>query len=228
MIRLSISPKFVRKVTLVLCLLVFGLTALSLFFDVFNLVSQADGEGEKMLLFSLNGEQNIPSWYSSSMRLICAILLAAIAVAARESGYRFHWMSLSVIFLYLSIDELASIHEKVGSALAERFDTSGFLTYAWVIPYAFLVFVFVLVYTRFLYDLPASTRLAFLAAGILFVGGALGVEMVNGRTDDTYGTAHLTYILGSYIEEVLEMLGELGFFYALLSYISLYVKEIRL
>ncbi len=228
MVQISISPKFIRKVALVLCSLVFGLAALSWIFDVLNLVSQAVGGGMELTLFALNGEQNVPTWYSSSMRLICAILLAVIAIAAGESEYRRHWMGLSAIFLYLSVDELASIHEKVGSILEERFDTGGFLTYAWVIPYAFLVLVFVLLYTRFLYNLPANTRLLFFAAGTLFVGGALGVEMVNGRTDDLYGGEHLAYLLGSYIEEVFEMLGELTFFYALLSYIGLHVKEVEL
>lgn len=42
-----------------------------------------------------------------------------------------------------------------------------------------------------------------------------------------YGTSKLTYSLLTHIEEILEMLGIVVLFYALLLYISSFVKELR-
>jgi len=227
-VQLSISPKFIRKIALILCSLVFGLTALSLIFEVFNSASQAGGGDGRITLFALGSDGNVPQWYSASMLLVCAVLLAAIAGAAETGSHRIRWKGLSAVFVYLSVDEAASIHEKLSSVLEARFSPSGVFSYAWVIPYAFLVLVFVLFYAKFLYDLPANTRLLFLAAGVLFVGGALGAEMINARSDSSYGREHLAYFLGTHIEELAEMLGVLVFFYALLSYIGLHVEEVEL
>lgn len=231
-LQLSISPKFARQFIALLVLVAVGLAMLSLAFEFVNSLlldsaSQSGGDGGKMQLFALGADGNVPQWYSASLLLLCSILLALITAAAAENNHRTRWMGLSIIFLYLSVDEAASIHEKVSSVLEARFSPEGILSYAWVIPYGLLTLVFVLAYLKFVRDLPSATRWLFIIAGAFYVGGALGLEMVNAGTDDLFGRDNLIYILGTHLEEVFEMLGVSVFLYALLLYISSNVREIN-
>jgi hypothetical protein len=170
----------------------------------------------------VDGEGNIPAWYSASLFLLCSFLLAAIAFAQRQhhGGQVVRWLVLSLIFLFLSLDETAQLHELSIQPLRDIFGATGFLHYAWIIPAGICVALFVLGYLSFLAKLPPRTRWLFLMAGALFVGGALGVEAVSGKHASLHGEQNLTYHLIITIEELLEMAGLVVFIYALLDYIS--------
>ena len=153
-----------------------------------------------------------------------------------------HWSILSGIFLLMSIDEVAKIHEALGETVAAvlgfvGYSPGGLLYAAWVIPGAIFVFVVALAYLRFFFDLPKKTRLWFLVAGALFVVGALGMEMLNSRLSSFYGWEGLESMpnkvkmiiaVQTALEELFEMSGVVVFIYALLSYASSYVNEISL
>ncbi len=170
----------------------------------------------------LDGEGNIPSWYSASLLLLCSLLLSLITVAHRKhgSGPVVHWLLLSLIFAFLSLDETAQLHELAISPLRGMFGATGFLYYAWIVPAGVCVALFVLGYLRFLAKLPARTRRLFVAAGAIFVGGAIGVEAVSGMQASVHGEQNLKYHLIITLEELLEMAGLLVFIYALLDHIS--------
>jgi len=236
-IHLHISPKFARTTALILGLIALGLTFLSVVshllssfssFGPISALNQLGNEhGEIWWYFDLNMEQNIPTWYSSSMLLLCSLLLAAIAVSAKRSGYGLYWKGLFFVLLFMSIDEATAIHEKVAFALRELLNTNSFLYYAWVLPYGTLVLLFGILYLTFLRDLPGQTRRLFIAASILFVGGALGGDVVEGYYDTLLGPSNLATVIAVHIEETLEMLGEVVFFYALLLHISLHVRTLH-
>ena len=46
------------------------------------------------------------------------------------------WTRLALVFVYLSLDEALSFHERLNRPVRDLLDTSGALYYAWVIPYA--------------------------------------------------------------------------------------------
>ena len=179
-------------------------------------------------LFDVDKEGNIPSTYSSFALLFCCILLAIIAIIKHKQGdrYAFQWKCLSLIFLYLSVDEAASIHELAIDPLRQALNLGGIFYFAWVIPGAILVGIFVLAYLKFLMSLPAKTRNLFIIAGLTFVGGALGIELVGGAYADAYEQTKLAYSIITTIEEGLEMLGILVFIYALLDYIETFIKSV--
>lgn len=170
----------------------------------------------------VDGEANIPAWYSASLLLLCSFLLAAIAFAEKRQrgGHFLHWLALSLIFAFLSLDETAQLHELSIAPLRDIFGTTGFFYYGWIVPAALCVTLFVLAYLRFLASLPARTRRLFLLAGSIFVGGAIGVEAVSGKHASLQGEQNLTYHLIITVEELLEMAGVVLFIYALLDYIS--------
>lgn len=233
-VQLSISPKFAKAAASVLGLVMLGLALLSIaseFLSSYLLPgpsSQADEGNGGIQLFELDSEGGIATWYSSSMLLVCAGFLAIIAIANRRSIYKIQWAALSFIFLYLSADEAASIHEKASFVTDKLIPVSGFADYSWVILYAPLVLIFVLAYLKFVRDLPVETKRLFIVAGFLYVVGALGMEAVGGVYAILYGSSNIGYSLLIHLEEVLEMSGIVVFFYALLVHMGFHTRELRI
>ena len=169
-------------------------------------------------LFDLNGERNVPAWFSSSMLLLCSVLIAAVAHSERRGGGRdaLRWRGLSAIFLVMSVDEAVQIHEQTIDPLRSVFGTGGIFHYAWSVLGLAFVLVFAAAYLPFVARLDAPTRRLFVASGALYVGGALGMEFVQGWHDGLYGVDGTTALITT-VEEVLEMSGVVVFVYALLS-----------
>nr|WP_158651823.1 hypothetical protein [Marinobacterium profundum] len=106
-------------------------------------------------LFDFNAEKNIPTLYSSIALVFASILLLFISIIHRNKHEPyFLWGVLSFIFLFLSIDEISSIHENLGTPTRDFFGASGLLYYAWVIPYGVFLVVFLISYFKFLLVLP--------------------------------------------------------------------------
>jgi hypothetical protein len=88
--------------------------------------------------------------------------------------------------------------------------------------------VFGLSYLKFLLHLPAKTRWRFVVAATLYLGGAIGMELIGGRYADLHGMENLAYSMTATVEESLEMAGVIVFIYTLLNYIADNYQEIRL
>jgi hypothetical protein len=179
--------------------------------------------------FYLDHERSIPTLYMGALLLLCAFLLTGITLSRRAVGasYVRHWAILAIVFLYLSTDELLSIHEETVEPLRSIVGIGGGLLYfAWVVPALSLVLIFGLLYAKFVFDLPAKIRLLFLISGSLYVAGSLGLEMVGGYYASSYGTESAGFIVETTAEELLEMLGLAVFTYALLEFMRSYVEEI--
>ena len=179
-------------------------------------------------LFNLDKELNYPTWYQSFTLLFCAILLAIIAAAKKVDSDRYfgHWKALSFIFLFLALDETISIHEiLIIPDLRSVLHLGGIFYYIWVIPGAIFVLIFAKSYLNFLTNLPRKSRCLFFLSGLIYVGGALGMEMIGGYYADLYGQRNLGYALITNAEEFLEMMGIVIFSYALMSYMNLYMQS---
>jgi hypothetical protein len=170
--------------------------------------------------FNLDKEKNIPSAYAACSLVLCAVLLGYIAHAkrARRLPAR-HWWILAGIFVFLGLDEFVKIHERLTIPLRRALHVSGLLYYAWIIPYSVLTLTLCVSYGAFLWQLPRRIRWLFISAGSLFVGGAVGMEMLSGWYFTLHRVQDQTYVLLATIEEILEMSGVILFMYALLAYI---------
>ena len=168
--------------------------------------------------FSLSHEENLPTWFSSVLLFSCGLVLAAIAAGKQRTRavYIRHWWGLAAAFFYISLDEVVQIHEHASG----WFDTGGVLYFDWVIPASIVVAIFAASYLGFLAHLPRRSRRLFVAAGILYVGGALGMELPLGWWTDRAGRDNLTYALIDLVEESLEMIGASLFLYALVEYVA--------
>lgn len=237
----SVPPNLAGKVARLLTGVVLGLTFASLAAGFFRYVMDpSEGYFQRLFeLFDVGKEANIPTWYSTVALLICSTLLAVITVTKKRLGgsYVLHWGVLSGIFLLLSVDELSQIHEVMGSLLKAAlvefagFHPSGVLFFAWVIPGAIFAALVALAYLRFLTHLPSRIRLIFIAAGVLYVTGALGLEMVSSRQEAIYwgeempGGVTVFVNLVTTAEELFEMLAIVILIYALISYIASHLES---
>ncbi len=169
----------------------------------------------------VDGEANIPAWFSAALLLVAALLLGGIASAHRQSGERtFPWRLLSLVFVLLSLDEIVQLHELSIRPLREHFQASGLLYYPWIVPAGICASTLVIGYSGFLTVLPGRTRWLFVGAGAIYVLGALGVEAVSGLQASLHGERTGRYHLIVTFEELLEMTGVAMFIYALLDYIG--------
>ena len=173
-------------------------------------------------LFDFVVEANLPTWFSSIILAIASMLLALITGTERAVGGRFvrHWAVLSVVFAVLSLDEIAQLHEKMMAPSREFFGASGLLYFAWVIPAGFFVLILGAVYFRWLIALPRHTRRLFVVAALVFIGGALGLELFEGQLSESGRYFDATYMVLVTIEESAEMLGVIVFVYALAQYLA--------
>ncbi len=184
--------------------------------------------------FSVNAESTIPNWYSATILLIAAGLLALIAAAKYRTNapYRGYWLALSIIFLYLSIDEGAAVHEIFSDPLHTALNTSGFLGFGWQLAAAPLLLIFGFLYLRFVFHLPPRTRNLVILSGVIYVGGAFFGDAVQANQLSLDGGDKLTllYLAIGTVEELMEMMGIALFIYTLLSYMAEthYAYEFRL
>jgi hypothetical protein len=178
--------------------------------------------------FSLSVEHNVPTWWSSSLLLACSIVLVAItATKTRRAGdHKTRWAVLAAIFCYMSLDELAQIHEWLNNLPALE-NLHGLIYYGWVIPAGVVVLIFAASYLKFLFHLPPDTRSKVAMAGALYVGGALGVELLLGAWTDRHGELNLTWAMIDMAEEAMEIMGSSLFLYALIEYVGRTCPDLR-
>lgn len=234
---ISISTTKVLRLLISVAVLLAGLSIVVSFYETWAASPNTRSDNPNLgfsKLFDLRKEESIATWYSSFLLLLCSALLALIFASKKQERGRYvrHWMGLSIVFLYLSVDESSTIHEKLGPVTRTflgylGLKPGGLLSHAWVIPAGALVLVFVLAYARFFLCLPSKQKLLFFVSGFLYVGGALGVEMLNGLLISVYGRQQgVPALILPTFEESLEIAGIVVFAYALLSYIGSWLGEV--
>lgn len=175
-------------------------------------------------LFDLDAELNVPTWFSSAVLLIAAGLCAVVAADARAAGgpYVRHWQVLAGLLLVMSLDETAAIHETTLRPLRMLLPSDGIFYITYVIPGLVVAVVVGLAFVPFLRHLPPPIRWYVVGAGGLYVGSAVGMEMLEGRHQALYGTGwSLVHTAMTIVEEVGEMSSVVLLVHALLGYVAL-------
>ncbi|MDX2377352.1 hypothetical protein M4I32_11135 [Microbacterium sp. LRZ72] len=163
--------------------------------------------------FDMDAEVSIPTWYSTVLLALIGVALLA-AGRLRDAGRgRLPWYALGAGFLYLSLDEGAALHESLMYATRNALGiTGGPLWYAWVIPVGIALALVSPLLLWFALRLTPVTRMLMLVAAVLYVGGALGIEILGAGigaqveslerdADDT-----IVWVLAG-VEETLEVAG---------------------
>ena len=167
-------------------------------------------------LLDVGREQSIPTYVSVIKLLLASILIFIIYSYERtnkniDAGY---WLFLSILFLYLSVDESAKVHEKFASVhrflVRQELSSPILNSHLWLPFGGLFVLVVSIVLYSFLRKLPKDTRRYFLVAGSVFVLGAIGFEYLgalmleNGIAESRMD---MVYLVCGLFEEGFEMYG---------------------
>jgi hypothetical protein len=176
-------------------------------------------------MFNITREDGLASWFAVTQTFIVALVLWAIfAVNTRDQGKRLQrsgWLILALFFTYMSIDDGAMVHERLGTASKNLGEdsaisqmTSDFPSYAWhalfLLPLTCIGMFMLWFLWRTLTD--KVSRIGIIAALGLF-GIAVAMDYIEGLEQgytplaDAYGwsLSSLRHFTKS-IEEFLEML----------------------
>lgn len=161
--------------------------------------------------FYVDMENNLPTAYQFLALLSCSLVIAVTP----HDQYVKHWKILAIIFAFLAFDEAASIHELTIQPMWRLFgNLHGVWQPKWVIFGLAGVLVVGLYYLKFLFHLAPRERIQVILAAAIYVGGAVGVEMLTGlfvdSSDPTF-KENLFYATMAHVEEGMEMFGILIF-----------------
>ena len=161
--------------------------------------------------FNLNEETNLPTYYSSFLLGFGGALLLLTSRMVRQTGGPMvgRWRVLGFGFLAMSFDEFGSIHEKIGSFITLHFRAPqhGVLHFNWLIFGLPFVGVLGAIFLPFVLRLAAPLRNSLILAGCIYVGAAVGLEMIGSWYSDRFGEENLGYATEVLVEETMEMTG---------------------
>jgi hypothetical protein len=174
-------------------------------------------------------EQNLPTYFGMLLILGNAVLLGLIARFRHGQRDAWCWKVLVVGFFYLAFDEGFHVHENWVQPVRQWLggDRFGLFYFAWVVPGLLIALTVGVVLAGFLRRLPLAYRVRFLVSALMFLGGCLGMEMLNGRYQEVHGPESLVVHLMSDLEEAMEMAGMILFMNALCRYLAEFAPDIR-
>jgi hypothetical protein len=113
------------------------------------------------------------------------------------------------------------LHENLSQPFHDRYNTSGLLYYAWVIPYGIAVFILAIFFLPVWWRMEKRIRFLFALSGAIYVIGAIGLEMVGGREFEKLGD-QLSFkcSLIAALEESFELAGLILLIYTVLLMVS--------
>lgn len=202
-----------------------GVVGVLLVFSLFGQFSRFILEHGRLLgfveEFNVDLENNIPTYFSGVLLLGAGALCGLVAWTRQQWDRPFgrHWAVLGFLLAYVSVDEVAEIHERTISPLRDLLGADGLLYYAWVVPAMGILLVLAVVYARFFWHLPRRWKGWFALAAGTYLSGALGVEVLGGLYASQYGVNTFSYALITTVEEGLEMMGTVLFLYALVAFL---------
>lgn len=172
--------------------------------------------------FDVNAERSIPTWYATSLLLACGLTLGVIAHFKRQQRepYRVHWLLLALTFVAMSVEEVAGLHEETVEPLAPWVSHIPWLVFGWVVLGVLAVILFGVVFFRFWRHLAPRTRFLTALAAVVYIGGSVVFEILDGYEYALRGDTQLYWLMNSF-EELFEMLGCVIFLYALLDHLAI-------
>lgn len=222
-----------KKIIRVLSFCTVILLIINIFLQTLHYAFNIKFRGFSMLrnLFNADLENNIPTIFSYAILLFATLLLAIISIVKKnqKDKNQILWWIITCIFFLVGTDEILGSHELMAISLRKIFNFSGFFFFAWVIPFAIILFLLSIIFFKFIFlYLPPQTRKKFIIAAIIYIGGALGLEFIGGYFFTNWGGDNLSWIILTTFEEGLEMVGIIYFILALLEYFQNQIGQVLL
>ncbi|WP_340119318.1 hypothetical protein [Pelagibius sp. 7325] len=186
---------------------------LSLVQDLLIFLAPEAGFSDRIYRLDVDTEASLPTWYSTSLLSLCALLLLLIGLQVNSQSRlkALPWFILTAIFAVLSLDEIATLHEGLSALLSARMDNSGLFYFAWTVPALIVCVAGLICFVPFILSFKGFDRVLLVSSAIVFLSGAIGMEMLGGAEAETGGIATLHYRMLTTLEETLEFAGVLLF-----------------
>lgn len=162
--------------------------------------------------FNFATEANVPTYYNTVLIFLVAQTFFVLGKlhTPTEKAIKNYLFGMAGIFIFLSIDELAGIHEWFSYGLPQHFGIGGegMFKFAWIIPYGIALIVFGIYSLKFLKSLERPRLVKYFGAGFLYLMGVFVMEALGGWfVDKNNGIETLEYYLFfTTPEETFEML----------------------
>lgn len=165
-------------------------------------------------------EGNITTFYSALVLLAAAAaaLFNAYGIPRQEAvgvkRYLPGWRTLAVIFVYLAFDEAAQFHEQVSRFGPHFSEGLAFLGQrSWVVFYVPLAAICAVAFIPFLRRLSGLDAALMIMSGIVYVFGAVGLELVGSwqLTSEGLSKGDMIVALRAVAEEASEIFGVILF-----------------
>jgi hypothetical protein len=134
--------------------------------------------------------------------------MSVTGVSLRGCSPCFRWMN-------------TGMHEAAGSILSKFIGREGIFYHSWPILGILGIGAVAKTYWRLVSELPTRTRRLLILSAFILVGGAIGVEVVQGYYAYQYGLANAGYELIAYLEELMELSGMALFLYTFISQLEI-------
>ncbi len=160
--------------------------------------------------FDVDREQNVPTWWSSMLLMVGALLAAISAAESRQRRSRAapRWVLLSLVLALASMDEFLALHEMMSSPMRAHFAAiSKVVRHAWVVPGFLIATAAAFGLLPLLRDVSPRVRAWMICAAVVYCSGALGMELVDGVSRPDRAETSLVHLAFPTTEEFLEFAG---------------------
>lgn len=176
MLRLSVERAF-----RVHCAAILGLMLIHIGFKVLFFASGHDQVLGLAALFDLNQEAAVPTFFAVAALGAAALTAAAVTGATPQLRLKVGWMFAALCLAFMAIDEGVGLHDRLAIPLQQRLGTTDFLFIGWLPVYIALVVLAGMVFVPLARALPRRTAVRLVVAGAVFLGCAMGIEMIESR-----------------------------------------------
>lgn len=204
---------------------VMALVVIHLVFQYFNLLvfdEKHAGVFEFSNRFDFNDESSLPTWFSQALFLVFGVVSLFVAYMTKQRAKKNIWRIIGAIGVLVSVDEIGAFHETILQLLHVTYfgdESPGFLANAWIFVIPIILFLGTILFWQMLKTFPARTVWLFTFGGVLFVAGAVGIDIVtNAIPQDTFLSQGILVAL----EEGAEMISGAIFLYAAVDYLETY------
>ena len=183
-------------------------------------------------IFAITKESTVVNWWSSLLFFFLSIVLFLLAIRRKREGQRWRFWDYSILsawFMYLSIDDSARMHERLGSAFKDyalydqnwnfdfkfsRWLVEVFPSYYWQVVYAPLLFVMGLSLLIILWtELKTLQKRSWLIFSLVILVLSQFMDFIEGYDEYEFLLDYLDYShytvehFAKSFEEFMEMLG---------------------
>ena len=147
--------------------------------------------------FDMDSEISLFAWYSNTILLfVPAVLLFYIGWIKHQAREKLSWgwLTMGAIFLFLSIDDAAMIHEKVStlnrlSGLQDSLSSINPFAFAWSwwVVYLPIVALLAVILLRWFLALPKRTKILAVTAISIAIVGQVGMEVISSFVSSSTG-----------------------------------------